>query len=102
MTDELRRYELMKINGGEPAKEVTQDRFWYLLEVLYPENWHRSEYFECFMVSECITSDLHTWCARLDDAGESRYFELVTTCKSTPDDIKRLVMPAFNAGREFN
>ena len=43
----------LRKNNGEPAHEVTEQRFMEMLEVLPPGNWTRREDSESFMVIEC-------------------------------------------------
>ena len=78
-----KRYADMVANNGEPAKEITEERFWYLLEVLPPAKWTRLPSSESFMVIECQTGNLYTWCARVRDA----YYEMIAPYNSTHEDI---------------
>lgn len=85
-----KRYEAMRINRGEPPKEITRQRFWELLEVLPPADWMQDGSTESFRVIECQTDDLYTWCARVGD----RYFEMIAPKKTTHAQIIKLVMEA--------
>ena len=77
----------LRKNNGEPAHEVTEQRFMEMLEVLPPGNWTRREDSESFMVIECMTANLYTWLARLGD----RYFEMIAPGDSKHADIMRNV-----------
>jgi hypothetical protein len=83
----LGRYEAMRINRGEPPKEITRQRFWELLEVLMPADWTQAGTTESFRVIECQTEDLYTWCARVGD----RYYEMICPKKTTHAKIMKLV-----------
>lgn len=91
--DTLERYAAMRRNRGEAPHEISEDRFWYLLEVLPPADWTRGRSFECFRVIECETDDLYTWAARLD----GRYWEMVAPQDSTPAE---LLAKIYTAARE--
>jgi hypothetical protein len=82
-----KRYEAMRLNRGEPPKEITKQRFWELLEVLMPADWTQAGSTESFRVIECQTDDLYTWCARIGE----RYFEMVCPKKTTHNQIIKLV-----------
>lgn len=84
------RYEAMRLNRGEPPKEITRQRFWELLEVLMPADWTQAGSTESFRVIECQTDDLFTWCARVGE----RYFEMVLPKKTTHTQIIKIVMEA--------
>jgi hypothetical protein len=85
-----KRYEAMRLNRGEPPKEITRQRFWELLEVLMPADWTQAGTTESFRVIECQTDDLYTWCARVGE----RYFEMILPKKTTHAHIIKLVMEA--------
>ena len=81
------RYEAMRINRGEPPKEIDEHRFWDLLTVLMPADWTQKTDTESFRLNELHTDDLYTWCARIGD----RYFEMVCPKKTTHPQIIKLV-----------
>jgi hypothetical protein len=85
------RYERMRANNGEPARQITRDRFWHLLEVLPPAHWTRRVDAETFMVIECETANLHTWAARIGSGDEATYWEMIAPNDSTHSDILRNV-----------
>lgn len=80
-------WDNLRKNNGEPAHEVTEQRFMEMLEVLPPGNWTRREDSESFMVIECQTANLYTWLARLGD----RYFEMIAPGDCKHADIMRSV-----------
>ena len=87
MTDWDQRYKDMRKNRGEPAREIDEARFYEMLEVLPPANWTRLKGFDCFMVDECQTDDLYTWCARMTEGGRDRYWEMISPRDSTVNEI---------------
>ena len=87
MTDWAERYEAMRRNRGELARQITEDRFEDMLGVLPPANWTRGDNFECFMVDECQTADLFTWCAWLETDGQESFWEMIAPRSSTPEEI---------------
>ena len=88
------RYEAMRRNRGEPAQEIDEERFDYLLCVLPPAHWTRGREFSCFMVDECQTADLFTWCARLTENDLDTYWEMIAPENSTPAEILAKVYTA--------
>jgi len=77
------RYELMRKNNGEPAKQINSDQFEFLLCVLPPANWTHSDNIESFMVDECQTANLYTWVVRVN----SEYWEMIAPKNSTVKDL---------------
>lgn len=93
--DLMQRYEDMRTNRGEPAREIDEARYYELLEILPPANWTRGKGFSCFMVDECQTADLFTWCAYdTNDAGRVTYWEMIAPRNSTPQEILCKVITA--------
>jgi hypothetical protein len=88
------RYETMRRNRGEPAQQIDEERFDYLLCVLPPAHWTRGREFSCFMVDECQTADLFTWCARLTENDLDTFWELIAPENSTPSEILSKVYTA--------
>jgi hypothetical protein len=62
LSDDLAR---QKVCNG-PSR-VTKERWWELLEVLYPARWEQLEGSEVFMVPECITSTIYTFGVRIGE-----------------------------------
>jgi hypothetical protein len=85
------RYEAMRQNNGEPAHQITREKFFDLLEVLPPAKWTRRHDTESFMVVECETANLYTWCARLGTGDDATYWQMVAPNDSTHSDILRNV-----------
>ena len=80
----LDRFDLMRLNNGEPPHEIDAERYDYLLCVLPPANWTRGKGdFSCFMVDECQTANLYTWAVR----DEGRHWELIAPADSTVSEI---------------
>jgi len=62
----------------EPVEEITEEKFWYWLEVLFPEDWQHTGG-ESFKVCERICGDVTRICCSLDDGSNMnrrRYFTL--------------------------
>ena len=80
----LDRFDLMRLNKGEPPHEIDADRYDYLLCVLPPVNWTQGRKgFSCFMVDECQTANLYTWVVRY----EGRHWEMIAPEDSTPSEL---------------
>lgn len=58
----IEKYHASLITKPEP---ITQERFWDLLECLPPCRWCTVGGVELFHVSERLTGNLVTWCARI-------------------------------------
>jgi hypothetical protein len=83
MSETMSYYEQLRQNNGEKAHEITEERFWEMLEVLPPAKWTRRADSESFMVIECQTANLYTWCARVGD----KYYEMIAPNDCTHRDI---------------
>lgn len=59
----------------KPVTEVTQERFWEMLEVLPPCKWNRGGSEETFHVSERLWDNYVSWFTRIGE----RYFECTDT-----------------------
>ena len=58
----------------DPAP-ITEEQYWYWLEVLPPINWHRTGDGEVFQVSEITCGRVTQTCAKIGDGnGGTRYF----------------------------
>jgi hypothetical protein len=51
----------------EGPSRVTEERWWELLEVLFPARWEHFEGAEIFMMPECITGSLYTFGVRIGE-----------------------------------
>ena len=71
LTNDLARQRYCK----GPSR-VTKERWWELLEVLYPERWEHLEGAEIFMMPECLTGNLYLFGVRI---GED-YFSVNEDC----------------------
>jgi hypothetical protein len=59
--------------GPKPAREITQERFWDMLECLPPCKWTgMGTRQESFHVSEHLSGDIVSWFVQLD----GRYFQI--------------------------
>ncbi|MCR9254744.1 MAG: hypothetical protein NXI16_01460 [Alphaproteobacteria bacterium] len=62
-TDKLNAYHQSLITRPE---EITEERWFDLLECLPPARWHRHRGVEMFHMSERITDNIVQWCAKLN------------------------------------
>ena len=62
LSDNLARQKYCK----GPSR-VTKERWWDMLEVLYPARWEHLEGSEVFMMPECITSTFYTFGVRIGE-----------------------------------
>lgn len=85
------RYQTMRQNNGEPARPVTRERFFDMLEVLPPGNWTRRMDSESFMVIECETANLYTWMVRVGAGDSATYWEMIAPNDATHHDLLRHV-----------
>lgn len=74
------------------AKEVDQQRYNHLLDVLPPCRWHRSSIGDIFHVSERITGNLVTWCGSL----RGKFYEFVDFADADMDHLREKISKAFH------
>lgn len=77
----------------QPFSEITEERYWDLLECVPPKRQHRDWYF----VGECHSGTLHALCFRLGD----RYFTGLRSLSLSDNDIYRQIN-AFDTLLHFN
>ncbi len=72
----------------EPVTEITEAKYWYWLEVLFPEDWHHNGG-ESFKVCERTCGDITRICCALNDHNpdtkaprQRRYFTLCDSYKT--------------------
>lgn len=92
MTDyDFDYWSALRANNGSAAKRVDEERWWDMLEVMYPRNWRpsASDEFECFAVDEPQTADLYTWLVRIGkhDTPSVEYWEMIAPDESTNADL---------------
>ena len=88
------RYEAMRRNRGEAARQITEEHFEDMLGVLPPANWTNNGVLESFMVDEAETEDLYTWCACLTEDDRETFWEMVAPSDSTPSEIMAKIYTA--------
>jgi len=74
-----------------PPVEITQERFWELLECLPPCKWKRGVDGEAFHISERITYDIVDWCVRIGE----KYYSFQDTDKMSADEAIKKVADVF-------
>ena len=72
----------------KPPVRITEERWDEQLNVLPPAKWTSRKFF----VSECITDDLYTCCARINYQGEWQYFEMVESIYASDAEITKRVL----------
>jgi hypothetical protein len=84
-------WDALRANRGSTPKRVDEERWWDMLEVMYPRNWRcpASDEFECFAVDEPQTADLYTWLVRIGkhDTPSVEYWEMIAPDESTNADL---------------
>lgn len=66
-------------------REISQEDWRYLLEVLPPCKWVRHSNAESFHISERITHDIVTWAVRIN----GNFYRFDDTCRLSHDDVVR-------------
>lgn len=56
----------------EPVEEITKEKYWYWLEVLFPEDWQHTSGGESFKLCERACGSITKICAQIGD----RYFSM--------------------------
>ena len=80
-------WETLRRNNGDTPHRIDSARFFDMLKVLTPANWHTWQHFECFMVPECQTANLYTWCARLGKRDNPTFWEMIAPEDATPEQL---------------
>ena len=80
---EARSLDLARQRLCKGPQRISRERWWELLEVLYPARWQRTSEFEVFMVPECITIDLYTFGVRINED----YFCITESCNIDTSDL---------------
>ena len=95
-------WETLRANRGDIPHQVSEARFWEMLEVLPPEDWTRGDNFECFRVIEAQTADLYTWMVALGRAGRAgaEYWEMIAPRSMTPAGLAARIERARRLARE--
>lgn len=71
-------------NGLKTAPaQISEARYWEMLEILPPCRWHTAGGFEIFHVSEHLTGDLVSWFAHRTGT----YWEWTDSCRISSHDI---------------
>ena len=88
------RFEAMRRNNGEAAHRITRERFWELLEVMWPRRWDRVDpNFEFFSMTElwCAGESgagLYTFCVRYNDGAHDNYFEMISPGDASVSELR--------------
>jgi hypothetical protein len=84
-------WEALRANRGSAPTRVDAERWWDMLEVMWPRNWRspESDKFECFAVNEMQTDDLYTWLVRIGqhETLSVEYWEFIAPDDSTDADL---------------
>ncbi|MFB2639950.1 hypothetical protein ACE02P_18155 [Shewanella bicestrii] len=71
----------------QDQREVDEERWFDMLEVLPPCRWQHAHGVEIFHVSERISLNFVSWFGCLYDNGVKRYFEITDEATTPPADI---------------
>ena len=95
-------WEALRANRGDTPHQVSEARYWDMLEVLPPEDWTRGDNFECFRVMEAQTADLYTWLVALGRPGDdgAEYWEMIAPRSMTPQGLAARIETARRLARE--
>jgi hypothetical protein len=80
---EARSLELARQRLCKGPQRISRERWWELLEMLYPARWEATSNSEVFMVPECITIDLYTFGVRINED----YFSITESCEIATSDL---------------
>lgn len=80
---EAKSLDLARQKLCKGPQRITEQRWWELLEVLYPARWEHLPDGEVFMMPECITSYLYTFGVRVG----SDYFAITEDCRIKTADL---------------
>ena len=90
-------WEALRRNEGDTPHRINEERFFDMLGVLPPSNWHRGQHFECFMVPECQTANLYTWCVRLGKRDNPEFWEMIAPKDFMPGNLLARIETAMRA-----
>lgn len=79
----------------KPPKEVTEERFWDMLEVLPPVSWVRFAGEETFKLSERTIGNITLICARIGQ----KYYEYQGDIRTDHNDIIKHIQAEIAAGK---
>jgi hypothetical protein len=71
--------------------EITEDRYFDMLECLPPKRWHTCEGVEIFYMCECYTDDLYTCCGGY----KGKYFSALRPIREESKNLSNLIKEAF-------
>jgi hypothetical protein len=84
-------WEALRANRGSTPTRVGAERWWDMLEVMYPRNWRTTanDDYERFAVDEPMTADLYVWLVRIGqhDTPTVEYWKMIAPDDSTDDDL---------------
>jgi len=80
--------------GVKPFTQTTEERYFYMLEVLPPCKWYRGDYVQFFHVSERLSGDIVAWYAMVRGATPS-YWEMQDVSTLPKDELIRKLMAAI-------
>ena len=72
-------------------KEITEEKFYDLLECLPPKRWHTHEKVEIFFICEAYTADLHTCCVSY----KGKHFSALRSIREESQSIATAVIKSF-------
>jgi hypothetical protein len=92
ITNVDRAVDIIREANKTTPSEITEDDFYYFLEVLPPCRWKNRGDSESFFMSEFETYDITTHLVRI----AHRYFKFDDSCNVTHEEAVSKCMPLFN------
>lgn len=74
--------------GSKPFKQISEERYWDMLECLPPMKWHDIERgVNIFFISEAYTADLHDCFICLNNGREKKYYSALRSKYIKDEDV---------------
>ena len=74
--------------------EITEERYFSLLECLPPKRWHNFKGLELFFMGECYTSNIYTCC--IHDPSTKKYYSALRRITETSEELERIYKNSLN------
>ena len=74
--------------------EITEERYFSLLECLPPKRWHKHNGLELFFMGECYTSNIYTCC--IHDPSTKKYYSALRRITETSEEIETIYKESTN------
>lgn len=74
--------------------EITEERYFDLLECLPPKRWHNFKGLEIFFMGECYTSNIYTCC--IHDPSTKKYYSALRRITETSEELETIYKESTN------